>query len=353
MKKFLVAMGLVAFAVVGCDDSSSASAENSEPATLSSAEGQESSSSTKKLTDSSDSNCEECNDEAISSDSNAESNGSSRSSSSEQNVTSSSSEKLSETSSSSVDEVESSSGERDASQNSAEAKVMPSGTYDCTKYKCVTTEYLNQKYFEAGKYGEILDERDGQVYKTVQIEEQIWMAENLNYADSTKTPSLLKNSWCYDNDQKKCDVAGRLYTWAAAMDFVKTGCGYGSACSLTLPVQGICPLGWHLPSDAEWESLIVSVAGRYHSHAGTYLKSQRGWGYGNGTDAYGFSAIPASFWCDEYGFANDGCEAEFWSATEDVNGVSSMNLTCGHDSVEKFYSRLPMNIAFSIRCVKD
>ena len=351
MKKFLVAMGLVAFAVVGCDDSSSASAENSEPATLSSAEGQESSSSTKKLTDSSDSNCEECNDEAISSDSNAESNGSSRSSSSEQNVTSSSSEKLSETSSSSVDEVESSSGERDASQNSAEAKVMPSGTYDCTKYKCVTTEYLNQKYFEAGKYGEILDERDGQVYKTVQIEEQIWMAENLNYADSTKTPSLLKNSWCYDNDQKKCDVAGRLYTWAAAMDFVKTGCGYGSACSLTLPVQGICPLGWHLPSDAEWESLIVSVAGRYHSHAGTYLKSQRGWGYGNGTDDFGFSAIPVGGSQGNDYFYDAGELATFWLAQEDNGKFGTISLLSDRSQI--YQSSSADNYGFSVRCVKD
>ena len=256
-----------------------------ELAALSSAEGQGSSSSKTSGTGVSSS--------VTLSGASAESNGSS---SSEQDAKSGSSENLPGSSSDSADDVESSSGERDTSQNSAEAKVMPSGTYDCTKYKCVTTEYLNQKYFEAGEYGEILDERDGQVYKTVQIEEQIWMAENLNYADSAKTPSLLKNSWCYDNDQKRCDVAGRLYTWAAAMDFVKTGCGYGSACSPTLPVQGICPLGWHLPSDAEWESLIVSVAGRYVSHAGTYLKSQRGCDYVNGTYASGFFVINDCYW---------------------------------------------------------
>ena len=342
MKKIFVVLSMVAFlAACSGEGGDFTNPSDDEPTNLSSAEGQGSSSS--KTNGSGNSSG------VTLSGASAESNGSS---SSEQNVEPSSSEKLSETSSSSVDEVESSSSERDTSQNSAEAKVMPSGTYDCTKYKCVTTEYLNQKYFEAGEYGEILDERDGQVYKTVQIEEQIWMAENLNYVDSAKTPSLLKNSWCYDNDQKRCDVAGRLYTWAAAMDFVKTGCGYGSACSLTLPVQGICPLGWHLPSDAEWESLIVSVAGRYHSHAGTYLKSQRGWDYGNGTDASGFSAIPASYWCDEYGFMLDGCDANFWSATEDVNGVSYMNLTCSHGGAGTLYSR-PMNIAFSIRCVKD
>ena len=50
----------------------------------------------------------------------------------------------------------------------------------------------------------------------------------------------------------RCEVAGRLYTWAAAMDSVKTGCGYGVNCSPTLPVQGICPRGWHLPDSTKF-----------------------------------------------------------------------------------------------------
>ena len=80
-------------------------------------------------------------------------------------------------SNSSASKVESSFSKGEVPKSYAEAKVMPSGTYDCTKYKCVTTEYLNQEFLETGKYGEILDERDGQVYKTAQIGEQIWMAQ--------------------------------------------------------------------------------------------------------------------------------------------------------------------------------
>ena len=101
-----------------------------------------------------------------------------------------------------------------------ETKVMPSGTYDCTEYSCIPTENLNQEMLAEGLYGEFLDERDNQVYKTIQIGEQVWMAQNLNYADSVAMPSLLGGSWCYDNDEENCRKAGRLYTWGATVDSI-------------------------------------------------------------------------------------------------------------------------------------
>lgn len=273
---------LLAF-LAACDDSSSASAENSEPATLSSAEGQVSSSSTKKLTVSSDSRCEECNDDAISSSGNANSNGSSDSKG-ETN--------LSESSSISADKEESSSSTSDIPQSYAEAKVMPSGTYDCTKYKCVTTEYLNQEFLETDKYGEILDERDNQVYKTVQIGERIWMAENLNYQT--------ENSWCGGGNSKTtlegdCATYGRLYTWTTAVGKTEDECGSGHYCGLyTDSVQGVCPVGWHVPTRSEWNTLFTAVGG--NDIAGRELKATTLWeaeeGFTN-EDAYGFSALPA------------------------------------------------------------
>lgn len=106
------------------------------------------------------------------------------------------------------------------------------------------------------------DSRDGQTYKTVKIGNRVWMAENLNYAYLQPTDSLDSSSFCYNDSVKYCERYGRLYTWSAAMDSVgmfsanSEGCGSGKTCARTYPVQGVCPDGWHLPSKAEWDTLI-------------------------------------------------------------------------------------------------
>ena len=273
---------------------------------------------------------------------------------SESTEKSSSSEKLSETSSSSADEVESSSSVSDVPQSYAEAKVMPSGTYDCSKYSCFTTEYLNQEFLEAGKYGEILDERDGQVYKTVQIGEQVWIAQNLNLETEI--------SWCgggSDIAEGDCAIYGRLYTWAAAIDSVKLAndvknpldCGHGKTCTLPDTVCGICPPGWHLPTDTEWENLFTAVGGR--STAGKALKSQTGWyNNGNGTDAFGFSALPAGDSDNDNEVSEGGTNADFWSSTEDSsNSAYDMYLYYGYERASS--DNLHKSHGFSVRCVKD
>ena len=198
-------------------------------------------------------------------------------------------------------------------------------------------------------YGEITDARDGQVYKTVKIGNQTWMAENLNYADSVKTPSLLGHSWCHDNDPKKCKVAGRLYDWAAAIDTEKLyddgdgiDCGIGAYCEVPDNTQGICPDGWHLPKSAEWKTLLAA--------AGTEnLKSQWGWLDDEaGTDSVGFSAVAYGCRKKSTGLNRDvGEEAYFWSATDDSEvHAYSYRMSRGVKSDYKDYG-------FSIRCVKN
>lgn len=211
----------------------------------------------------------------------------------------------------------------------------------------------------AREYGTLTDERDGKTYKTVVIGTQTWMAENLNYADAINYPSMKGRNWCYYNSLDSCAKYGRLYTWSAAMDSVGTfstngkGCGYGKTCSPTYPVRGICPEGWHLPTRAEFETLFTTVGG--DSTAGKMLKSTSGWdNNGNGTDAFGFSALPAGYrYYSDGKFYNAGNQVLFWRATE--NGLYNayyLKLSYLSDDAGLYVSRYKTN-AYSVRCLRD
>ena len=270
-------------------------------------------------------------------------------------------------------------------------KTIEGVVADTNKYYCtangwvkITTEWSWDIPKEARlnseiTYGTMTDSRDGKKYKTVTIGNQTWMAENLNYADSARTPSLKENSWCFDNDTLKCNVTGRLYTWTAAIDSVKLAtnadnpqdCGYSrytqyhlKFCTLPAKVQGICPPGWHLPNNTEWDALFTGVGGQ--SFAGRTLKSQSSWSdydgeygrcSGNGMDAFGFSALPAGRWSrlSEYSgiFNSEGRYTFFWSFAEQdsANYVYEILLDYGKDQV--YLSRTNTDAGFSVRCLKD
>ena len=118
--------------------------------------------------------------------------------------------------------------------------------------------------------GTFTDPRDGQTYRTVKIGNQTWMAENLNYRYLGPTDDLDSSSFCYDDDPANCETYGRLYLWSAAMDSAgiiegntANGCGYNSECSPSGNVRGVCPQGWHLPSNCdEFETLFEAVGGQ-------------------------------------------------------------------------------------------
>ena len=129
-------------------------------------------------------------------------------------------------------------------------------------------------------YGTFTDKRDGKKYKTVKIDTQTWMAENLNYAAS--------GSKCYDNKPENCQKYGRLYDWSTA--------------------KKACPSGWHLPSKAEWDVL---------GDDSKKLKAKSGWNNnGNGTDEFGFSALPGGYGNSDGSFYNVGNYGYWWSANE-------------------------------------
>ena len=217
-------------------------------------------------------------------------------------------------------------------------------------------------------YGTMIDTRDNKQYKTVKIGDQVWMAENLNFDPGQGGSGDAKYdwSWCHNNKAEHCDVAGRFYTWAAAIDSVKLAtdadktmdCGYGKECGLdsagsaTL-IQGICPDGWHLPNNGEWDSLFTAVGGS--GKAGTLLKSQTGWyGNGNGPDAFGFTALSVGRSYSYASFDFDGLYAYFWSATEnDSSYAYGMYLYYRGDDVGAGLFDSYKNYGFSVRCVQD
>ena len=201
-------------------------------------------------------------------------------------------------------------------------------------------------------YDSITDSRDGKVYKTVKIGDQVWMAENLNYDDSVQTPSLKERSWCFDDVPEHCNVTGRLYTWAAAIDSAALANDFSG------DIQGICPDGWHLPSSDEWSSLIT-VAGD-KGNAVLALRSSNGWGYANGTDDFGFSMLPSG---QKQGSDYFSESAYFWTSSEsdehawDAYYVYTKDISAGLKTpAQHAISIHPAGYkanAFSIRCVKD
>ena len=165
-----------------------------------------------------------------------------------------------------------------------------------------------------GSYGSVYYE--GQTYKTVLIGTQTWMAENLNYAAS--------GSKCYGNKPENCQKYGRLYDWSTA--------------------KKACPSGWHLPSKAEWEVL---------GNDSKKLKAKSGWNSGgNGTDQYGFSALPGGNGDSIGSFNAVGISGYWWSADEsDSDGAyrRDMYYSCGN--AYWYYSL--KSFLFSVRCVQD
>ena len=165
------------------------------------------------------------------------------------------------------------------------------------------------------------------------------MAENLNFD--------ITGSKCFSNEPANCGTYGRLYDWATAMS--------NSASSAANPsgVQGICPSGWHLPSDAEWTALTNYVG----TNAGTKLKATSGW-YSiysignNGTDTYGFSALPGGFGTSSGIFDNVGNGGYWWSATEsNASGAYYRAMGYSGATVSRGYDF--MSYLYSIRCLQD
>jgi len=186
-------------------------------------------------------------------------------------------------------------------------------------------------------------------FRTVTIGTQTWMAENLN--------CNVKNSRCYDNDPSNCVKYGRLYDWTTAMN-LPSNCNSNSCSSqIQSKHRGICPSGWHIPRDAEWEALITTVGGI--STAGRKLKAASGWdnrgngASGNGTDEYGFSALPGGIGTSYGSFYDVGFHGNWWSATESIDEDSVLGIAMYSGEERTRDGGGPKRGLNSVRCLKD
>ena len=169
-------------------------------------------------------------------------------------------------------------------------------------------------------------------YKTTKIGTQTWLAENLNYE--------AEGSVCYENNLANCAKYGRLYNWETAMK--------------------VCPKGWHLPSNAEWDKLYRFVDGDkgtkspYESEtACKYLKAKSGWNkYGNGTVNYGFSALPGGYGNSDGSFTNVGYSGYWWSASENSSDYAYTRSMSYYNDYA-YWDINYKDYLFSVRCIKD
>lgn len=216
-------------------------------------------------------------------------------------------------------------------------------------YFCYGDEWKRFYGNENIVYGKLLDKRDGQIYRTVKIGDQTWMAENLNYSDSTNYPSMLGGNWCYNNDNDSCEKYGRFYNWSAAVDsiyWVSKGKKYERYGFLDMPtnVQGICPDGWMMPSSEQWNKLRETIEQVYDIQA----KGFNVWD--NAADLFGLAMLPAGEVRNDdldYGMWTSPYYTMFWSVPEiGTNFIVSIDDAWIEDSSK-------CGGGCSVRCVKD
>ena len=207
-------------------------------------------------------------------------------------------------------------------------------------------------------YGTMTDPRDGKTYKTVVVNGQTWMAENLNFADSVEYPLLEANTLCFDDNERFCELYGRLYSLTAAMQSVR--CVPGDSCNLgdNIAVQGICPDGWHIPvvNDAlDLEDLAGSSA--------MELRSAEGW-FGSssyispGNDTYGLSFVGSGMYVQELNksegvFSYFGDIGYIWIYGEKtLLGDLPAYMTAGPTNKTQL-TFMEEGSFISVRCIKD
>ncbi len=214
--------------------------------------------------------------------------------------------------------------------------------------------------------GELL-EYGGESYNTVQIGTQCWMAENLNIGDKINSNSSSDNQadddmiekYCYGNIESNCGTYGGLYQWDEMMQY-----------TTDVSTQGVCPTGWHLPSDTEWKTMEMQLGmseaeaddtGFRGTDENIGSKMAGNAALWNGTGALetnsefgdsGLAVLPGGSRNPNGSFGSQGGGAYLWSSTE-VGSDASWYRALFYDGTVVFRNYDGKAFGYSVRCVRD
>ncbi len=162
--------------------------------------------------------------------------------------------------------------------------------------------------------GRMSDSRDGKIYNTITVDQTVWMAQNIDYEGDEK-------AYCYDDQANNCHKYGKLYDWQAA--------------------RKICPTGWKLPSEDDWNELVNKLGGKGFASYSKLIKD----------GATGFDALFAGWRGSYYDFSDINNVAYFWSSTEyDAENARFFALTYRYKNTSM--DSFKKNCGFSVRCIK-
>ena len=193
----------------------------------------------------------------------------------------------------------------------------------------------------------LTDARDGKTYSTVAIGTQCWMASNLNYgsfinsnspADNQSNNSIIEK-YCFADDDTSCTVVGGLYQWGEAMNYAAAE-----------GAQGICPLGWHIPSDNEWKAMeiylgmpssVANVINWRGTDEGTKIKL--GGSAGFAASGVGYRKSDGGFYNPQFGY--------FWTSTDNGTQAWTRGVMDAQDGI--YRNTINKTYGLCIRCLKD
>ena len=234
-------------------------------------------------------------------------------------------------SSSSVKESSSSGKESSSSANSSSSAKSSSSTKQSSSSEKGSSSSKGPAVIGDTTLNAFTDKRDGEVYRVVKFGDQVWMADDLRYKDAEASPILIRRGWKYFENEM-------LYSYAAVMDDLSCE---SSLCEVTYPHRGICPEGWHVPEDSEWETLAKT------------MKSQGAFIF----DDEGFNAEWSGEFKPDSGIVSYGHEyvkyARYWSATQ-FNALSSVEWYAEYFDSSVFRSQnISKMYGYALRCVAD